>query len=617
MTFNGEKKTIYSSAALASAKELSGAPLGSYYKDSRVNLLTKDIASGFNTYRNWKEFDLALPGTFEDDGVTIAPYSDVARAVKSLFNPAAAVYGNTDIRKYLNLPLLDNPESRQLMRDRTRCSIKDLVTLSETGALGREIYNYSDFMYCKHLGKIPNNYLITLRKFPMPCGDHINKYSDDDQNAHMPDIGRMVTWIGTPGNELSTLLTYSYSLEVKELKAPVLDSPNGTAGQSGGQGMAGFIGLLDGTYAQELKKTGGQGYNGEQNAFAGMLAGTKNTSYGDGFERYVELQDKNRVLQSFQNKIMSVRAPGADENSAKGLPYMPDIKLQFDYELRSYDGINAKAAMLDLIANILMVTYIQGEFFPGSYKTTKMATSNIYANLPIFKNGTNSVGDLFSNMFNSVTQASQQLFGWKSGASASENFANFRKSLQSMSSNLFSVIANGLINKLGRPQQYALTSLISPTPTGQWHLTIGNPRNPIWSIGNLLLTEASITHTGPLGLDDFPTGLTVNVTLQHAKPRDSVAIEQMYMQGDNRIYMPVGDDQVRYMYESAKEYKGSSNTVDNAQGDGRQEKTDTSSPKNEKIYLKYFGTADIQSIKLAAGEAFTGSQKKSTAKDKK
>lgn len=81
--------------------------------------------------------------------------------------------------------------------------------------------------------------------------------------------------------------------------------------------------------------------------------------------------------------------------------------------------------------------------------------------------------------------------------------------------------------------------------------------------------------------------------------------------------MPVGDDQVRYMYESAKEYKGSTNTVDNAQGDGRQKKTDTSSPKNEKIYLKYFGTTDIQSIKLAAGEAFTGSQKKSTSKDKK
>ena len=93
-------------------------------------------------------------------------------------------------------------------------------------------------------------------------------------------------------------------------------------------------------------------------------------------------------------------------------------------------------------------------------------------------------------------------------------------------------MANGLINKIGRPQLLAFNSLISPTPTGQWHLTVGNPKNPILTIGNLILVDSKIEHYGPLGLDDFPTGLRVTVQLKHAKPRDSVAIEQMYMQGN-------------------------------------------------------------------------------------
>ena len=69
---------------------------------------------------------------------------------------------------------MDSPDNRKAIRDHSKCSVKDLVEASREGLLGKSTYDYSDFMYCKHLGKVPNNYLITLRRFPLPVDDYIS-----------------------------------------------------------------------------------------------------------------------------------------------------------------------------------------------------------------------------------------------------------------------------------------------------------------------------------------------------------------------------------------------------------------------------------------------------------
>ena len=128
--------------------------------------------------------------------------------------------------------------------------------------MSRMVYNYSDFMYCKYLGKIPNNYMITLRKFPMPCGDHIGAICDADaeQNNHLPDMGRLVTWLGTPGNDMSNILSYSYSMPWQENTAP-FDDEVGT-GENGGGKLGQFLSALDGSYGKQMVKShGGIGDN--------------------------------------------------------------------------------------------------------------------------------------------------------------------------------------------------------------------------------------------------------------------------------------------------------------------------------------------------------------------
>ena len=88
-------------------------------------------------------------------------------------------------------------------------------------------------------------------------------------------------------------------------------------------------------------------------------------------------------------------------------------------------------------------------------------------------------------------------------------------------------------NALGRPALYAINSIVSGEDLGLWHLTIGNPLNPIAVMGNLILTNAELSFGDvPLGLDDFPTEIKVAVTLKHCKPRDLTGIAKLFTKGE-------------------------------------------------------------------------------------
>ena len=149
---------------------------------NREHLLNKDTAKRLNTYLNFGIF----PTYADTFNPTDAEQGVGTPGVRSLFNKSGAVILGSSDGKYdvdltngdvknthwwrigNNVPLIDSPEARKRIRRSSGCSIKELVEASSEGIMGQETYDYSDFMYCKHLGKVSNNYMITLRRFPLP-----------------------------------------------------------------------------------------------------------------------------------------------------------------------------------------------------------------------------------------------------------------------------------------------------------------------------------------------------------------------------------------------------------------------------------------------------------------
>lgn len=532
-------------------------------------------------------------------------------AVRSIFNRSGGMMVGTDttsenisaltpdiIRKNAsgwrisnNVPLLDSPENRKRIRQHSGCSVKELVQQSAEGYLGRAIYSYADFMFCKHLGKVSNNYLITLRRFPTPPGDFISTVGDgvdqknEGKNRGGQQIGCMVTWLGVSGNDAANIMKYSYKMPYKEKESEWNQVQGGNA-DSGTGVLNSVAAAFDPAYRRQyVSGHGGAAFNAYIGKF--FRTGTNGPYPVEPF------YDANKIYGPI-DKVKSTMM-----RSETGLEFDQTISLKFEYELRAYNGINTRQAMLDLLSNILQVTYTTGGFWGGGYRGGGMHQNSIFNNLEIFKckGGFTDFMDAFSKDYSTVTSKI---------ATEVESNGGILQTIKKMLNALGGMILGGALNKLGRPQRAYANSLLSEQPVGMWHLMIGNPNHPIMSMGNMVITNTTVTHYGPLGIDDFPAYLTVTVELKRGKPRDLREIEKIYMHGNDRIYFSMGK-KVADIYKMAAAYKAHQTSYSIAsQVPPKQEETPTednsNNPKDSKSNTKQAAADAHTKTKKGSGE---------------
>lgn len=462
------------------------------------------------------------------------------------------------------------PQSKNI--DLSDCSIDTLVKLSEQRAtslvgkkeaiseLGVAKYRYIDFMFCRDLGKIPNNHLLTLRKFTRPVGDNINTRlpkSDTPYNFNQSmDVGRLVTWFGNGDNKLEDIIKYNYVATFKQFDSKIQEVDSHEDDES-----TGIIGKIVNTINPRYNQAMSQGRTGAHN-FISQLGGrylsTSFANFGRGgqYDRHdiFGMYDHHKIYEP-KNTIQSTHVYEGK------LTFSQEFTIKFSYKLRAYDNINPRAAFLDLIGNILAVTYRSGTFWGGSrmFKgapPNKVGTAKVNAFLDrtfdtlggIGNNllsGNLDIGGTLGSIWGAVKQIASDAFNTAKSLALGNTSTKGKSPLQVIGAivkhtGLWSGVQGMIKNGLGRPAVYALDSLLTGDNVGLWHLTIGNPRNPIMSIGNLIIDKSEITQSGPLGLDDFPTDLMVAVSLKHGRPRDSAEIQKMYTKGSGPIYTPLG-----------------------------------------------------------------------------
>ena len=492
---------------------------------------------------------------------------------RSLFNPYNGVHviGMTE-----NIPLLyDQDETKyqgpERLRNISDCSISRLVSLSsqKSSILGQARYKYADFAFCKDLG-MPNNRLITLRKFSIPVGDYIFRAAaTKDESFSTPgDIGRMCCYFDTDDNKLEDILKYSFAASWKEMKAGIEQLPSQENDHKTPLGS--IINALN----PQMNSSINAGFSDASNhligrAFNSWFGWKDNAFYSD------------KVLTNYDDhKIYTPRNTIQSMHMYEGnLEFKHEFTLVFSYKLRSYQNINPKSAMLDLLANVFATTYTRGNFWGGRQEIIGAQPNKTGWNKAeqLMKKGEDIIGGLFGALMNGTFDISSILGAisnyagkmWSGIMSEGTKFMNdprgtlqeyFKTCLKVDKKYGFSDAAKGLLkNQLGRPEIYAFQSLLDGSNTGLWHVTIGNPLNPIASIGNLIITDTQVQQFGPLGIDDFPTELKVTVTLKHARPRDSVAMERMYTKGVGAIYMPLTSykEKTKVFREDVKEEIGS------------------------------------------------------------
>ena len=354
-------------------------------------------------------------------------------------------------------------------------------------------YYAEDFLYSSASGR-PLNRMITLRRFPYACIDNISDISVQQER----DVTRMITYFDDQTNKLEDILEFSYGLRWKELEAQMETSRMFGGDQEG---------------LTKYMKMGALAF-GDSELIKNRLRGPVGNEVNP-------MEDNNRVYGPVDS-ITSTHIRDVGFNFDK------EFSLVFTYKSRSFGARNPDSVMKDILANILLCTHNDGDFWPGSRFWIGARPSKVTNSLKWMNS--DDPNKILSGAWDSMLNLVQKKF--RNKESALETLKNVIKGGLQMA------MAN-ILNTMGRPGIPFANSLLSNDPVGLWHLTIGHPMNPIMTMGDLICTGVSISFPDDtLSLGDFPTTIRATVNLKPAKPRDRAGIEMMFNHGKKRIYMP-------------------------------------------------------------------------------
>lgn len=368
-------------------------------------------------------------------------------------------------------------------------------------------FQYRDFIYTKYYGKIPNNQLLTLRRFAFPCEDNIIRpvqFNADGKpfKTQQPALAQALTFMGEkPGNTMKDILKFSVGFKWKEAPSE-LQSINSQPRDRGKVGA-----FIDSSPIAQRIEGGLAGESAAQTR--------KRQTQGGNWDPMKQTYPNHELVPL--NIIKSVQVREA------GLNFSQEFSLKFQYDLKGIPGVSPKLAFLDVLSNLLVLTYNQAPFWGGAVRYTGGGkVGKPFGDLKKLESGDikGFMGSVVKDLAGTITSGVQDIL--KGGDSKILN----------------NIVGGAMMDLLGGPQGGEVArAFLTGDPTGSWHLTIGNPLNPIAVIGNLVCTDTDFEFDGPLGYEDFPTKLSVTIKLKPGRPRDKADIESMFNAGRGRLYI--------------------------------------------------------------------------------
>tara|TARA_B100000963_G_scaffold349061_1_gene357564 strand:- start:41174 stop:43213 length:2040 start_codon:yes stop_codon:yes gene_type:complete len=459
---------------------------------------------------------------------------------QNVFSQAFNYISNVPISKEDDLKDFNVGEYQKTQRNPTAAQIiENFRDDSNFKVLGPTPFAYNDFIFCTHYGKIPNNRLIALRRYPGPVEDSLRQFNAAAEEVVNVPLAQALTYYGTgTGNDINNVLPISWDVpwekktaEVNEIDGNeiLVDDVIAAAGIEKGDKQA----LIRAAIASQKGNQGAlevAGYDKELQDYIRKAYGPDGPYW-------------NRVLGPV-NVVNSTRMRKRGMGTTM---FDAPIKLKFSYTLRSFNFVNPRVAFLDLMTNILSLTYNTAPFWGGGYRYFKNPGVTISsAGSALIEQGKivegviltlnewmKSASGATAQLLNQVSDALEKTTGGKP-PTRKETPLKYRKAdgktLTQTGMDLTNAVMAGRAESLMQaPLSYR--SLLEGRPVGEWHMTVGNPMDPMAAMGNLICTACDMKFSNELGADDFPKSVDFTVTLTHGRPRAKQDIESIFNLG--------------------------------------------------------------------------------------
>ena len=261
----------------------------------------------------------------------------------------------------------------------------NIITWSNKDRWGRTPYSFQDFAFCKWWNIIPNNRLITFRKYAVPTYDNLNfttMYQEDGvtpQDNIVAPIATVVTYFGGDSpNKLNDFMKFVTGTKWKDIQSDLYkvegdqgSNPRAVIDQMFEKdGSFAGVGSRSQIISKFLGKTGGISSSYFSFAkFTGLLRpdgyqGNSQAAFEKLSQANMDPMDSiyaNKIIGPV-NRVQSVKARDA------GIEFSQSFNLVCEYVARPIGGVNVKAAMLDILSNCMEMASAEAVFWGGGYR---------------------------------------------------------------------------------------------------------------------------------------------------------------------------------------------------------------------------------------------------------
>jgi hypothetical protein len=374
----------------------------------------------------------------------------------------------------------------------------------------------SDFAYLKNLGVYPNNRLVIARRFGGPINDDIFVKGAAPQAV-------MITW-RVPSEDF---LEMSFGEEWIEAKAD-------------------FTELLN-NMGQDLLKLGGAG-----SAMGAAFGAIPLPGFTESITRtvlaklgvYEEGAGTNALPAGNPNLIKQAkrRKTVGYSEAGSGLKCTCSVKMTVEWEQKFISGIDPTIVFMDILATCLRFSTSPGADYGLSAAFGKKLIGWV-------RNPRQLVVDFTSAMKSAITKAQTEVLAFitedydkqikdaeaaeepetpegeeKEKETETDRLKKEKEGILKLAGDqlgkLVSAIGKGLSSTVQKYEHEVrgIVSALTGAPSTPWHVTIGNPLRPVFCSGDMYTDTATLKLGSTLAFNDLPSNITLDFTLQNARP---------------------------------------------------------------------------------------------------
>ena len=388
-------------------------------------------------------------------------------------------------------------------------SVKDIVDYTQqTGNQAMKL-SYADFAYLRSLGVFPNNRLMIARRFSSAVGNDLTAVKSRP-------LATLISWVpddtefinisfGEEWTDAEASLTDVLNDIGKDMKASAESNSKVGSAASAAFNILPLPGFMEGLQYEVMKKMGITD------------AGVGNSPLGN----------PNLI------RMAKRRTTVGKEQAGSGLRASVSVSMVCEYEQKFINGVDPTLVYLDIIQNALTFG-------------TSDAAFQFNAN---FGQGVKGIiGKLISGdlgaIFTAMTEFVQSLLDalMKVGQDLIKALVDPPKEEKPNATDIFNTIKKAFQSTVGhviskyKVRLLGIANALTGSGSTPWHITIGNPKKPLFSSGDMLCADVKVTLGKILAFNDLPSSIKIEFTLTNARPLGASEIFNRFNTGKGRSY---------------------------------------------------------------------------------